>query len=131
MKRTTETPGPVVALASVSSVGNVEQDHEEATPLSEDAMKIYEYLIGVYVAYFGAFNGPNKTTSGRLQLQEQNTHCAHDVQVSHYGDNLAEEADTTVIQQQRVPSEGSSQVQHYGASGLRLIKGQVAASWCA
>lgn len=162
VNQTTENPVPIAAPASVfggknlGTPGNIQEDHEEATPLSQDAMKIYEHLIGVHVAYLRACNLPKMTTSSKLPqqvVQEQNTHRAHDDQVSHFVDNLVE-ADTMVVQQQRVPSAGSSQVQHYGASGLnntipsihqeqmvasvtnpslRLmhIKGQIAASWCA
>ncbi|OQU84092.1 hypothetical protein SORBI_3005G227151 [Sorghum bicolor] len=161
VKRTTENPVAIAAPASVfggknfGALGNAEENHEEATPLSEDAMKIYEHLIGVHVAYFRACNVPYMITCRSLPqqfVQEQNTHRAHDAQVLNYGDNLVEaDTSTTVVQQQRVPSAGSSHVQHYGASGfnntipsihqeqtvapvtkpsLRLmhIKGQVAAS---
>jgi pumilio RNA-binding family len=126
VKRTTENPGPIAAPGSVfggknlAAPGNVAEDHEEAAPLSEDAIKIYEHLIGVHVAYFRACNVPSMTTSRRLLpqvVQEENTDSAHDAQVSNYGDNLME-ADTTVVPQQRIPFVGSSQVQHYGASGL-------------
>jgi hypothetical protein len=164
VKRTIENPVPVAAPAPASVFGgknlcapwNVEEDHKEARPLSQDAMKIYEHLIGVHVAYFQACNVPKMTTSRRPLPQvvpQHNTDSVHDAQVSNYRDNLME-ADTTLIQQQTVPSVGSYQVQHYGASGqnnkipcihqgqmvapvtnppLRLmhIKGQVAASWCA
>jgi hypothetical protein len=108
VKRTTKNPVPIAAPASVfgsknfGATGNVEEDHEEATPLSQDAMKIYEHLIGVHVAYFRACNVPNMTTSRRLPqqvVQEQNTHRAHDAQESHYGDNQVE-ADTMVVPQQ-------------------------------
>jgi len=71
VKRTTKNPVPIAAPASVfgdknlGAPGNVE-DYEEATPLSEDAMKIYEQLIGVHVAYFHACNVPYMTTSRSL-----------------------------------------------------------------
>jgi hypothetical protein len=165
VKRTTKNPVAIAAPASVfggknlGAPGNVEEDQEEATPLREDAMNIYEHLIGVHAAYFRACNVPYMTTSRslpQLVVQEQNTHRAHDAQVSNHGDNLVEaDTSTTVVQQQRVPYAGSSHVQqHYGASrlnntipsihqepmvapvtnpSLRLmhIKGQVATSWCA
>ncbi|KAG0531095.1 hypothetical protein BDA96_05G244300 [Sorghum bicolor] len=128
VKRTIENPVAIAAPASVyggknfGALGNAEENHEEATPLSEDAMKIYEHLIGVHVAYFRACNVPYMTTCRSLPqqvVQEQNTQRAHDSQVSNYGDNLVEaDTSTTAVQQQRVPSAGSAHVQHYGASGL-------------
>jgi hypothetical protein len=87
VKRTTENPVAIAAPASVfggknlGAPGNVEEDHEEATPLSEDAMNIYEHLIGVHAAYFRACNVPYMTTSRsqpQLVVQEQNTHRAYD-----------------------------------------------------
>lgn len=160
VKHTTENPvsfaTPVFGGKNIGALGNVVEDHEEATPLSQDALKIYEHLIGVHLAYFNACNVPYMATSSRLFPQvvpEWNTYSAQDAQVSNCGDNLVE-ADTTVIQPETVPSAGSSDVQRNRDSGLnntipsipqeqmvssvinpslRLmhIKGQVAASWCA
>jgi len=153
----------VPALAPVSggqisgAPGNAEQDLEEDAPLSQDAIKRYEHLIWVQVAYFRVCLDPTVATSGRLlqqAMQDLKNHCACDALVAHYENNPAE-ADTTVIRQQSTHSAGSSQVQqHYRARAfnnvipsvnqqetvapvmsptlsLMDIKGKVAASWCA
>jgi hypothetical protein len=58
-------PASVFGGKNLGAPGNVEDDHEEATPLSQDAMKIYERLIGVHVAYFRACNVPYMTITSR------------------------------------------------------------------
>lgn len=150
-------PTPVSGGQISGAPGNVEQDLEEDAPLSQYAMKRYEHLIGVQVAYFRLCLDPTVATSGRLlqqAMQDLKKRCAHDVLVAHYANNPAE-ADTTAIRQQSTHSAGSSQVQqHYRTRGfnnvvpsvhhqetvapvmsptLRLmdIKGKVAAFWCA
>jgi hypothetical protein len=153
-------PAPVSGGQVSGAPGNVEQDLEEDAllKLSQDAMKRYEHLIWVQVAYFRLCLDPTVATSGRLlqqAMQDLKNLCACDALVAHYENNPVEAADTTVIRQQSTHSAGSSQVQqHHRAKQfnnmvpsvdqmetvapvmsptLRLmdIKGKVAASWCA
>jgi hypothetical protein len=150
-------PAPVSGGQISGAPGNAEQYLEEDAPLSQDAIKRYEHLIWVQVAYFRVCLDPTVATSGRLlqqAMQDLKNHCACDALVAHYENNPAE-ADTTVTRQQSTHSAGSSQEQqHHRARGfnnvvpsvqqqetaapvmsptLRLmdIKGKVAASWCA
>ncbi|KAJ1262589.1 hypothetical protein BS78_09G120000 [Paspalum vaginatum] len=104
------------------SLGNAEQDREEASPLSEDARKIYEHLIAVQMAYLHAYNDPDMITPERHQqtIQGLNNQCARHALAAHSRDNPAD-ADTTVIQQQIAPSGGSGRRNNTTSSRQQLV----------
>lgn len=126
-------PAAQVSLPGALALGNAEQELGEDALLppvlsqeEQDAVKRYNHLMGVHVAYFRVCIDPTVASSRRLlqqAIQDLKNHCAGDALVAHYyvnnrnNNDPADQPDTTTaIRQQAIArSADASSRQHHGA----------------
>lgn len=126
-------PAAQVSLPGALALGNFEQELGEDALLppvlsqeQQDAVKRYNHLMGVHVAYFRVCIDPTVASSRRLlqqAIQDLKNHCAGDALVAHYyyvnkNSDPAEPdtSTTTAIRQQAIArSAADASSRHPGA----------------